>query len=213
MKTALLVEDHAETRLWLRELLCDTFPGIKVSEALTCKQAREFINIRYYDLALFDINLPDGSGISLVEEIENRTLDTYCVMSTIIDDDKCLFEALRAGAQGYLLKGQPREQLIKRLHGILHGEPPLSPAIARRVIRYFHKKVSRQQKSNLSNREQEVLTFIAKGLNRTDVSRLLGITSHTAAGYIKNIYVKLNVSSRAEATLQAARLGLVQVGE
>jgi len=213
MKTALLVEDHEETRLWLRDLLNEAFPGIDVSEAFSCKQAKKLINVHCYDLALFDINLPDGSGISLVEEVGRRTRNTYCVMSTIVDDDKCLFAALRAGAQGYLLKGQPREQLIKRLHGILDDEPPLSPAIARRVIRYFHKTVGVQQTSNLSNREQEVLTFIAKGLNRTDVSRLLGITSHTAAGYIKNIYVKLNVSSRAEATLQAARLGLVQIGE
>ncbi|NOZ52381.1 MAG: response regulator transcription factor [Gammaproteobacteria bacterium] len=210
MKTALLVEDHEITRVWLRDLLGDAFPRINVREAINCKQAREAIKTHSFDLALLDINLPDGSGVSLVGEITKQSPETYCVMNTIMDDDKCLFSSLQAGAKGYLLKEQPREKLIKHLHGALNNEPPLSPAIARRVLRFFHKKPVTQPTSNLSSREEEVLTFIAKGLNRTDISRLLGITSNTAAGHVKNIYVKLNVSSRAEATLQAARLGLVR---
>lgn len=156
--------------------------------------------------------MPDGSGIDLVREISQNSPDTYCVIATIYDDDDHLFAALQAGAQGYLLKEQPKGELLKRLQGILLGEPPLSPAVARRVLRHFQKEVQNnpKQSTKLSNRETEVLTLIAKGLNRTDIAELLGITSNTAAGYIKTIYQKLNISSRAEATLEASRMGLVR---
>jgi len=209
MQTALILEDHADTRKWLTELVEQAFDGIKVTAVSTLDSARKKFGDNRFNLAIIDINLPDGSGIELVREISAMAPDTYCVMATIFDDDDHLFAALQAGAQGYLLKEQPKEQLLQRLRGILNGEPPLSPAVARRVLRYFRKQLSSSPDIGLSERETEVLTLIAKGMNRTDISRLLGISSNTAAGYIKTIYQKLNISSRAEATLEASRRGLV----
>ena len=209
MQTALLLEDHEDTRKWLGTLIQDAFGGIDVSAVSTLSAAREQIKQRRFNLAVVDISLPDGSGIDLIHDLAHSSPETYCVVATIFDDDAHLFSALQAGAQGYLLKEQPKEQLLARLQGILNGEPPLSPAVARRVLRHFRKQTETAPDVALSERETEVLTLIAKGMSRTDVARLLGITSNTAAGYIKTIYQKLNVSSRAEATLEATRLGLV----
>lgn len=209
MQTALLLEDNEDTRLWLSELVKNAFRGINVIQASTMAMARKELTQNRFNLAIIDINLPDGSGIDLIREITASNPDTYCVVATIFDDDDHLIAALEAGAQGYLLKEQPKEELLKRLQGILRGEPPLSPVVARRVLRHFRKKVATTPETKLSERETEVLTLIAKGMNRTDVARLLGITANTAAGYIKTIYQKLNISSRAEATLEASRRGLV----
>lgn len=212
MQSALVLEDHADTRKWLVELVEKAFEGVTVKPVSTLAAARKELNNQLFNVAIIDINLPDGSGIDLIHEISQNTPDTYCVVATIYDDDEHLFTALQAGAQGYLLKEQPKEELLKRLKGILIGEPPLSPAVARRVLRHFQKEMQKtsKQKTNLSKRETEVLTLIAKGLNRTEIADLLGITSNTAAGYIKTIYQKLNISSRAEATLEASRMGLVR---
>ncbi|MDH5232173.1 MAG: response regulator transcription factor [Gammaproteobacteria bacterium] len=218
MQTALVLEDHNVTRRWLQELLEQAFPEIQVSAVATMANARKAIANNRFNLAIIDINLPDGSGIDFIKEIHQQNNETYCVVATIYDDDDHLFSALQAGAQGYLLKEQAQSELLKRLQGIVNGEPPLSPAIARRVLRHFSQMAKQTSTSNpsekievhnLTERETEVLTLLAKGLNRTEIGNLLGITSNTTAGYIKNIYQKLDVCSRAEATLQASRLGLV----
>jgi len=213
MQTALLVEDHVDTLRWMSDLLRDAFAGIDVTEASTLSEAREHIKRTHFNLALIDINLPDGSGIDLIREITRQHPESYCVVATIFDDEEILLAALKAGAQGYLLKEQPKEQLLKRLQGILAGDPPLSPAIARQILHHFHEVAESPPDVKLSPREKEVLTLIAKGYTRTEIADLLAISSHTAAGYIKAVYQKLNVSSRAEATLEAARLGFVRTDD
>jgi len=209
MRTALLVEDYPDTVQWLSDLLRDAFTGIEVTAASTLAEARQKLKNAHFNLALIDVSLPDGSGVDLIREIVRENPETYCVVATIFDDDEILLAALKAGAQGYLLKEQPREQLLKRLQGILSGDPPLSPAVARRILHHFHAVSNIPADVKLSPREVEVLTLIAKGFTRTEIADLLKISSHTAAGYIKAVYRKLNVSSRAGATLEATRLGFV----
>ena len=131
---------------------------------------------------------------------------------TIHDDDDHLFPALQAGAYGYLLKEQPREQLMEHLQRISQGEPPLSPSIARRVIAYFAAQAKPQKDMiphvQLTDRENEVLLRVAKGFTLPEIGVQLNLSRHTIADYVKQIYRKLNVSSRAEAALEAQRLGL-----
>ncbi|KAB7627959.1 response regulator transcription factor [Alkalilimnicola sp. S0819] len=208
MRNALVLEDHDEPRAWLMALLEDAFPGIEVTPAATLGQARQRLTQARFDLAIIDISLPDGSGISLVEELARERPDTYTVVATIFDDDRHLFSALQSGAQGYVLKDQPREQLLRQLRDITQGQPPLSAGIARRVLRHFQRR-QLEASPDLTGREAEVLNLLARGFNRSDIAKALGITSNTAAGYIKNIYRKLDVSGRAEATLEAVRRGLV----
>ena len=209
MLNILLLEDHATTALWLQGIAQDAFPEAQVHHATCIADARQLLQTQTFQLALLDIHLPDGSGVDLIPAVKSRQRDILVVMTTIFDDDQHLFDALRAGAQGYLLKEQPREELVTKLRGIHTGEPPLSPGIARRMLAYFN-PAPLQKNSQLSPREQETLTLLAKGYSVKELARLLEISDHTAAGYVKNIYRKLKVSCRAEATLEASRMGLVR---
>ncbi|MFP4607494.1 MAG: response regulator [Thiohalospira sp.] len=218
MDSVLVLEDDPRIREWLTGLATEAFPGIEPREAATLEAGRASLEASAPDLALVDLSLPDGSGADLIAGADpTRTL---FVVATIHDDDRHLFEALQAGASGYLVKDQPRDRLVEQLQGISQGDPPLSPGIARRLLRFFGE--SRQpgppptppegDAASLSPREVEVLSLIARGFNRKDIARALAITPNTAAGYIKAVYRKLEVSGRAEATLRAVERGLVGGG-
>lgn len=211
MKSALLLEDYEETRTWLACIVRAAFDEIEVFEAATLEQARIIINDQKVDLALIDINLPDGNGVDFVRDVMRVSPETYCVMATIYDDDAHIFPALKAGAKGYLLKEQSTNEFIAALQGIINSEPPLSAAIARKMMSYFAVDAADDKTSKLSEREKEILTFIAKGLKRNEVAELLELSPNTVAAHLKRIYNKLSVSTRAEATLEALRLGLVNV--
>ena len=140
------------------------------------------------------------------------------VVATIHDDDDHLFHALQAGAQGYLLKDLPTDWLAAQLRGIAQGQPPLSPAIARRLLRHFQApalvnaqmpELAAPAATDLSTRESEVLGLLAQGVRIADIGVALGISRHTVGDHVKNIYRKLNITSRAEAALQARHLGLI----
>lgn len=209
MLNALVIEDHKEVRDWLVELVCEAFPGTEVKAVPTLEQARELVSDLAFGLALIDIGLPDGSGIDFVREVSVHHPDTYCVMATIYDDDEHIFGALQAGARGYLLKEQPREKLLAQLQGILHGEPPLSPGVARRMMKHFQSEPMLPQDAELSEREIQVLTLAGQGYRRKEIAEAMAISSHTVAGHLKSIYRKLNISTQAEAALKAVRLGLI----
>ena len=214
MRNVLIVEDHSDHREWWMRHIGDVFPNAEISGVDTLAKARELLPDQHFNLAILDINLPDGSGIDLLHEINTNSPDTYVVISSIYDDDKHIFAALRAGAKGYLLKDQPREKQLEQLGEIMQGRPPLSPGVARRILNYFTENHQLQRETvvrvaQLSNREKEVLTFIAKGYSRPEVAKLLDITHNTVSGYTKAIYQKLNITRRAEAVVEAVRLGLI----
>ncbi|GGX40929.1 response regulator [Saccharospirillum salsuginis] len=216
METILVVEDHEQMQAWLREVAEMAFHDAEVVTASTLGQARKHLETRRFSLALVDIGLPDGNGIDLIRELATQTEpECYPVVTTIYDDDQHLFSALEAGAKGYLLKDQPRERLCDQLKGISRGEPPLSPSVARRILRYFQPSTgssleeNAQNENHLTNRETEVLRLLARGLKRNEIAERLGITANTVAGYVKTIYRKLNISGRSEATLQAVKMGLI----
>lgn len=206
----LVLEDQSDARKWLMALVRDAFPASTVEGFATLEQARKAAARTTFNVALIDINLPDGSGIELVREMTSRSPGTFCVMATIYDDDAHLFPALQAGARGYLLKGQPREKLLAQLCGIVKGEPPLSPSIAARIMQHFQVDQLQPHEQRLTERECEVLTLTATGLTRNEVGQSLGISSNTVAGHLKNIYRKLNITTQAEATLAAVSRGLVR---
>lgn len=218
MRNVLILEDHPDTRRWLCTIAEEAMGTISITEAATLEQARVALSQQHFNLALVDISLPDGSGISLIQEMRQQTPETFIVVVSIFDDDEHLFQALQAGAGGYLLKDQAARKLIEQLKGIAAGSPPLSPGIARRILRHFQDnapepvaEVSAQStRGLLSDREIEVLGLLSKGMNRADIGRLLGISANTAAVHVKSIYRKLNVSGRAEATLEAINLGIIQ---
>jgi len=209
MKTALILDDLTEAQLWLSESLSIVFPGIVISCVSNLAEARAWLGANTApDIALIDLGLPDGSGVGLIAELHRASPNTYCVVASIFDDDKHLFPALRAGAQGYLLKDQPQAQIIELLKGIAEGRPPLSPAVARKMLGFFQPAAEPGQKQ-LTERETDVLRCIAKGLTLPETAQMLGLSPHTVSGYVKEIYRKIDVSSRAEAALTAHNLGII----
>jgi DNA-binding NarL/FixJ family response regulator len=218
MRNALIVEDLPDIRAWLGDVARAAFPDLSVVAVARLDQAMQAVMAGPVDLALIDLGLPDGSGIDVVGALRTHQPAALPVVVTIYDDDDHLFPALQAGAFGYLLKDQPRETLISQLLRMTQGEPPLSPPIARRVLAHFADASRRQfalvrqlhDQVSLTERETEVLQRVAKGYTLPEIAAQFGLSRHTIADYIKQIYRKLNVSSRAEAALEAARRGLVQ---
>jgi DNA-binding NarL/FixJ family response regulator len=216
MNNILLLEDLPEIRAWLRALVQEVFPQSVIHESARVHDALQLVGAVRFELALVDLGLPDGSGEKVVEALREKQPEAQSVVVTIHDDDEHLFPALQAGAFGYLLKEQPRHQLIEQLQRISQGEPPLSPSIARRVIQYFAQQAKSRQPAidplmpqvQLTERESDVLLRVAKGFTLPEIGVQLGLSRHTIADYVKQIYRKLNVSSRAEAALEAQRLGL-----
>ena len=200
MKNVWVLEDLPESHVWLSKALDAVFPGIAVQRFFRLSDALE---------AARTLPAPDGSGIELIKRFNDQATHTICVVASIYDDDLHLMPALRAGAQGFLLKDQSWEQIAELLRGIAEGRPPLSPAIARRLLAHFRPQMQHFMTEPLTQRETEVLGIIAKGMTLAEAARLLGISSHTVSGYTKEIYRKLNVSSRAEAALTARNIGLV----
>ena len=217
MKNALVVEDLPEIREWLADVARAAFPQVRVVCAARRDEGLDWVQREAFDLALVDLGLPDGSGTDVVGALRVRQPQAISVVVTIYDDDDHLFPALQAGAFGYLLKEQPRDVLVAQLLRISQGEPPLSPPIARRVLSYFTANAAQRMalarqidnEVRLTERETQVLQRVAKGYTLPEIAQQLGLSRHTIGDHIKQVYRKLDVSSRAEAALEAARRGLV----
>ncbi len=212
MNRILLLEDLPEIRAWLKSLVQQVFPGAQITQCARVHDALAQIGAARFELALIDLGLPDGSGTDVVAALREAQPEAQSVVVTIHDDDDHLFPALQAGAYGYILKEQSRELITEQLQRISQGEPPLSPSIARKVLKHFAEQARPQALAMpdvaLTERESEVLLRVAKGYTLPEIGVQLGLSRHTIADYVKQIYRKLNVSSRAEAALEAQRLGL-----
>ena len=217
MKRALIVEDLPDIRIWLGQVALAAFPQLQIISAARRDEAVACVREQSFDLALIDLGLPDGSGVDVVAALHRNQPQALPVVVTIYDDDDHLFPALQAGAFGYLLKEQPKDVLVAQLLRMAQGEPPLSPSIARRVLSYFASANQRrtqllrqvEDEVALTERETDVLQRVAKGYTMPEIALQFGLSKHTVADHIKQVYRKLDVSSRAEATLEAARRGLV----
>ena len=203
------------------------FPGATVRTARTIAEAERWMKRVAFDLAIIDLGLPDGSGIQLIRALMGETPDTadvhamptVCVARTVFDDDAHLFAALSAGAQGYLLKGETIDIVRLRLQAAMAGEPVVSPAIARRVLAYFRgdtEPVRQPQPARpalppaaLTNRETEVLRRLAQGLTLAEVGKELTLSVNTVKTHVKNVYARLDVSSRIAAVDAARRMGIL----
>ena len=214
MTKILLLEDIPEARAWLKVQVAQVFPDAVVFEASRVHEALALIEKARFDVALIDLGLPDGSGVDVVAELHAAQPEAQAVVVTIHDDDDHLFPALQAGAFGYVLKDQAAPVIVDQFRRMSQGEPPLSPAIARRVMAYFASRSSQRERPKnmpsvvLTDRENEVLLRVAKGYTLPEIAVQLHLSRHTVSDYVKHIYRKLNVSSRAEAALEAQRLGL-----
>lgn len=210
MKCALILEDMPESQEMLREVAQAAFPGIVVHGAADVASALRLLGQHLFDLALVDLALPDGNGTTVIQALSLRHPGCMIVVASLFGDDEHLFPALRAGAQGYLLKDQDFGQLLAQLRGIGEGAPPLSPAVARRLLAHFRQVPEvAAQGAVLTPREREVLIQLSRGISIAKIGAELGISRHTVGDHVKNLYRKLNISSRAQAALQARSMGLL----
>ncbi|NNU82003.1 response regulator transcription factor [Halovulum dunhuangense] len=208
MRRVMIVEDIPATRRWLAGIVAEAFPGSLINESATLRDGRAAARTYAPTLALIDLGLPDGSGLDVLRDVLAHNPDATCVVSTVMGDDAHVVAALAAGAGGYLLKEQPRELLVRQLRQIAEGIPALSPSIARRLMEHFRLTGPAAPAVALTARETDVLALIGRGMRNSEVARHLGLSDHTVSSYIKGIYRKLGISSRAEASWHATRLGL-----
>ncbi|SDW66425.1 response regulator transcription factor [Roseicitreum antarcticum] len=212
MKNVLIVEDLAEVRRWLSHIVCDAFPDAQVRTANSVRAAVALL-AHPVDLALIDLGLPDGSGLDVLRSARLAHPDATCIVTTVMSDDASIVSALSAGADGYLLKETAPALLIRQLSQLAVGLPALSPPVARRIMNHFGQTGPvAGMDARLTLREAEVLELISRGLRNSEVAIQMGIAETTVAGYIKIIYRKLGISSRAEAAWHAALLGLKHDG-
>ncbi len=205
----LILEDLDETLAWLHAIVKEAFPAASVTLTSTLREATKKAAADQFDLVLVDLGLPDGTGLDLIKQIRSKTNETYIVVATIYDDDDSLMNALRSGANGYLLKDEHRDRIIEHLKGITASRAPLSDRALGKVIEHFNQPT--ENLVSLSNREAEVLQLVAKGYNVSESAEMLGLSNNTVKSYLKTVYGKLGISSRAEATAEAIRRQLITV--
>lgn len=206
MKHVLIVEDVVEAQRWLAQIVLQAFPEAQIKTANSVRSATVQLD-HPLDLALIDLGLPDGTGLDLLRIARLTHPSATCVVTTVMSDDASIVGALSAGADGYLLKETAPSVLIRQLEHLSLGLTALSPAVARRVMEHFSQTGPiAEPEAQLTQRESEVLELIARGLRNSEVATQMGIASTTVAGYIKIIYRKLGIGSRAEAAWHAARM-------
>ena len=201
----MIVEDDADIRQTLA-LIIDGTPGYSCEHTFDrCETALGEI-IRFQpDVVLMDINLPGISGIEGVKQLRKELPDLDILMLTIREDDQSVFESLRAGATGYLVKNTPPVKLLSAIKEAHEGGAPMSIHIARKVLSSFR----RSNDTPLSERETEILRLLCEGQNYKVIAEKLFVSGHTVRSHIKNIYKKLHVNSRAEAVKKALKDKLV----
>jgi DNA-binding NarL/FixJ family response regulator len=168
---------------------------------------------------LVDLGLPDGSGIDVIRAAHTRWPDCGIMVSTTFGDERHVMESLEAGAAGYLLKDSGAKSMAAEIRSIHQGGSPISPLIARQILVRFREKdktplVARQispkkMHAALSGREQEVLEYITKGFTSDEIAGLMSVSRHTVLTFVRRIYSKLEVNSKAEAIYEARNQGLL----
>jgi len=202
-KKIALVEDQRETRESLTRLL-KTFAELKcVCVCASGEEALKQIPPARPDVVLMDIFLPRMSGIECTARLKGLLPNARILILTASDDEEMVFPALEAGADGYLLKETEPAKLRGALLELLHGGVPMTSSIARHVANYFRKRAkTRDEIVRLSPRETELLTLLARGYSNKEIAGKLSLTLETIQSYLKSVYRKMHVHSRAEAAVR-----------
>lgn len=212
----LIADDHTLFRSGLHALL-NLFSDIQVvGEAATGEEAITQAEALQPDIILMDIQMPGIEGKPAVNGIEatRRIVHTSpkigIIIVTMFEDDDSVFSAMRAGARGYILKEAGEEEVLRAIRAVAGGEAIFGPAIAQRLVHFFSRPhlESSSVFPELTEREREILDFIARGDNNAEIARRLVLSPHTVRNHISNIFSKLQVADRAEAIIRARDAGL-----
>jgi DNA-binding NarL/FixJ family response regulator len=210
----LLVDDQLLFRKGLRALLEDQEDMEVVGEASDGAQALERVRTSKPDVVLMDIHMPVCNGVEATRMIKAERPETKVIALTVSDEDDDLFEAIKSGAAGYLLKDLRPEELFDLIRGVLRGETPISPAVAGKLLSEFRRRPRRDPTDtvgwDLTPRELEVLQLVTEGLSNAEISARLFIVEGTVKNHLHNILEKLHLENRLQAATYAIREGLVQ---
>lgn len=198
-----LVEDHRGTRESLMEVV-NRATGLQCSGAYRDgESALEGISPETTDVVLMDINLPGISGIECVARLKAKSPKLQVLMLTTYEEGDLIFESLRAGASGYMLKNMPPSELINAVEQVHAGGSPMSMHIARKVVSFFQTiKEPSSEMAQLTKRETEILALLAKGFLYKEIADQLGISLSTVRAHLHTVYEKLHVQSRTEAVIK-----------
>ena len=203
--TVSIVEDNDKLRGTLARVL-NRAEGFRcVSQYGSAEDAlKELPNVKP-EVVLMDINLPGMNGVECVRQLKPLLPETQVMMLTVYEDTENIFNALAAGANGYMLKRTSTKELIEAIHEVKRGGSPMTMHIARKVVQSFQKSAPAQATENLSEREQQVLDLLSQGLIYKEISDKLGIGYETVHTYIRRVYEKLQVRTRTEAVAKFLR--------
>lgn len=214
----LLVEDDAHFAAWVAQVLGSRFPASQVTHASSRAQALHMLRqapagAQRWDLAIVDLNLPDGSGVDVIEAIAQSAPALPILVVTAVEEPDIALAAIRGGASGYIVKGTIDADLLRTVDQVLAGGSPITPAIARLLLHAFHQQALPAAASEpgaaplalpevilekISERETEVLRLLARGYGNKEIAHRLGVSAGTADTHVRSIYRKLSVNSRAQ---------------
>jgi DNA-binding NarL/FixJ family response regulator len=208
----LLADDHALFRAGIASLL-RAWDFEVTGEAGNGLEALELARRLRPDLILMDITMPEANGLEATRLIKAELPDIRIVIVTVSDDDEHLFEAVKSGAEGYLLKDMSEQELERTLRALESGEPALSPSLASKILdeysRLAREGPSKQASDALTPREREVLQLVADGATNREAAKTMFLSEHTVNFHMKNILQKLHLRNRAQAVAYAVRSGLI----
>jgi len=205
----LIVDDDAEIRNGLRWVIDHSAGFVCVGAHGRFDDALATIEDDAPDVVLMDIGMPEKNGIECVEILKEKYPDIQCLMLTVHSDDEKIFQSLRVGAVGYLLKKTPSEVLLEAIRDAYAGGAPMSTEVARKVLGYFQQQKNDKFSTPLSKRELEVLQALIEGYTYKAIADKLFVSTNTVSFHLRNIYAKLHVRSRAEAVAKALKGGFV----
>jgi DNA-binding NarL/FixJ family response regulator len=219
----LVVDDDEAFRDSVRAAIAAHADLVLAAQAGTLAAARDLVARQVFDVALVDLGLPDGNGIDLIRELASGHPETDVMVVTVFGDEAHVLASIEAGATGYVLKRSLPDTLATTVRELRAGGSPISPVIARQLLQRFKggDPAARRPQApsggpalpfddgGLSEREREVLLFIAKGFTVQEIADMLHLSAHTVATHVKHIYRKLAVHSRTEAVFEAGRMGLL----
>jgi DNA-binding NarL/FixJ family response regulator len=196
-----LIEDNAQYRTAI-SIILQLNENLKLIHKMEdCKEMIALFELQKPDVVLMDIDLPGINGIQGVWEIKQKWVDIKVLMLTVFEDNEKIFGAIKAGANGYLLKKDSPQKILDSIEVVAKGESPMNGMIASKVLDYFqqtHQSNSTLYQSNLTEREKEILLLLMKGLSYKEIASHIFISVETLNTHIKNIYRKLKVHSRSE---------------
>ena len=207
MVRVFLLDDHDIVRRGLSHLFEDQDDIEVVGEAGTAEEALSRIPPTRPDVALLDVRLSDGDGVEVCREIRSRHPEIQCLMLTSFSDDEALFDAIMAGASGFILKQVKSEEIVQAVRFVANGQSLLDPAVTGRVLERLRKGPEEDERlAKLSPQERNILELIADGLTNRQIAAKIHLAEKTVKNYVSNLLTKLGMERRTQAAVYAARL-------